>query len=746
MVPSVLCLLAGGLVGGILLNRTVTELTLEEVKSTKELNQVALEAKAHNKIAEIYRSLDQAGNEALKQASFFSRMPEVVAAYEKAATGNINNESDPQVQLAREDLRRHLAPIVAGYRENTGAKEFKLHFHLTNARSLARIWREGRQTKRNGKKFDVSDDISSFRKSVVTINKQHSPLSGIEVGRGGFAIRGLTTIQDSYGKHLGSNEVLLSFGDVITASKTDVKNEYAVYMDASLLSIATKLQDSSKYPVLNNKYVTCATTNADVTAPLIDVELLGKGREEPYSEVVGSQYVVAFPIRDYSNQTAGVMVMAVDIASQQAAVAAIEANGAEKIASLRWSLIGGILGLIVILGGLIDLFVNRIVARPVARTVDMLNELSAGKTGMRMGMDQHDEIGQMAQTMDGFADSLELEIVSAMRSLANKDLTFEIQPQGPDDALRGSLEKACVDLNLVMARLSTTSEHVASAAAQVSGASQSLSGGAMESASSLEEINSSLTEMSGQTKTSAKNADIANDISGRAKLAAEKGDGRMQDLVAAMGEITESSQNISKIIKVIDDIAFQTNLLALNAAVEAARAGKHGKGFAVVAEEVRNLAARSAKAAQETAGLIDGSVQKTNAGAEIANLTAESFGEIVAGISKVSGLVEEISIASNEQAAGISQISDGICQVDHVTQQNTATSEEAAAAAVELSTLAKNLQQMLCEFQLKGKPRAYCEVLAADPAPLPEANTEGFKSDESQNELEPVMSDGWSEF
>jgi len=192
----------------------------------------------------------------------------------------------------------------------------------------------------------------------------------------------------------------------------------------------------------------------------------------------------------------------------------------------------------------------------------------------------------------------------------------------------------------------------------------------------------------------------------------------MSSMSSAMEEINQSGQNISKIIKVIDEIAFQTNLLALNAAVEAARAGQHGKGFAVVAEEVRNLAARSAKAAAETAQLIEGSVEKTQNGNEIAGRTSSALEEIVEGITKVSDLVGEIAAASNEQAQGINQVNQGLGQIDTAIQQNTATAEESAAAAEEMSSQAGQLQHMLSRFKLaEGRS---VQFSAQPPTPLPE--------------------------
>ncbi|SHI00722.1 methyl-accepting chemotaxis protein [Clostridium grantii] len=256
-------------------------------------------------------------------------------------------------------------------------------------------------------------------------------------------------------------------------------------------------------------------------------------------------------------------------------------------------------------------------------------------------------------------------------------------------------------MNMLINNINASSEQVSAGAIQVSDSSTSLAQGATEQASSVEQLSASIEEISSQTIENAKNATTAKKVVENANYYTTICDKQMQGLLNSMTDINNSSNNISKIIKVIDDIAFKTNILALNAAVEAARAGQHGKGFAVVAEEVRNLATRSANATKEISIMIENSLKTVNQGANISTDTADALKNIVIEISKASDLIESIAVSSNEQSIGINQINQGILQIANVVQSTSATSEETAAASEELSSQAAMLKQQVAGFNLK---------------------------------------------
>ena len=306
--------------------------------------------------------------------------------------------------------------------------------------------------------------------------------------------------------------------------------------------------------------------------------------------------------------------------------------------------------------------------------------------------------------------------------IANGDLSDPVKVDSTDELGTASahFEKMRQNLNQSMTDIHVAADQVAAGSQNVSQASVSLSQGAAEQASSVEELSASISEISSQTASNAENAEKANTLTVQASQQAAVGVADMKDMLAAMEDINTSSANISKIIKVIDEIAFQTNILALNAAVEAARAGQHGKGFAVVAEEVRNLAARSAKAAKETTELIEDSISKVESGRQIAGKTAESLQTIMTNVTEVADIVGSIAKASSEQKMALEQIDQGVLQVSQVVQANSATSEESASASEELSAQANRLKETAGRFKLAAQ-QSYMAAYTPAAAPVPAA-------------------------
>lgn len=309
------------------------------------------------------------------------------------------------------------------------------------------------------------------------------------------------------------------------------------------------------------------------------------------------------------------------------------------------------------------------------------------------------EFGEILGNLQKIISNIQEEVV-VVRTIGEGDYTVDVAPRSEKDVLGCTLKTLVTTNKSALTEIRDAAYQVTTSSSQVASASEALAQGSTEQASAIEEITASITEIAEKTAKNAVEANTAAELVGTAIKDVKRGNDEMREMMKAMEDINKASESISKIIKVIDDIAFQTNILALNAAVEAARAGDAGKGFAVVAEEVRNLAAKSAAAAQETAELIENSIAKVGVGSRIADGTFKALEQITEAVSESEGIINGIAEASNYQATAVAQITQAIGQVSQVVQTNSATSEQCAAASEELSNQAAMMRELISIFKL----------------------------------------------
>jgi len=350
---------------------------------------------------------------------------------------------------------------------------------------------------------------------------------------------------------------------------------------------------------------------------------------------------------------------------------------------------------------------SRAVSRPISQLTDAAKKLAAGALNIEIDYYSKDEVGTLAEMfreMSGSMKAVIKDIGQQLGAMSNGDFTVAPRAEYTGDyvSIKNALINIRESLSNTLNEINLSADQVFSGSAQVSDSAQTFSEGAADQAGSIEELAAAINEISFQVRETAANMEAARRLTAKAGEQVAVSNRQMEEMLLAMGEIGAKTEQIRAINNTIEEIAFQTNILALNAAVEAAHAGESGKGFAVVAGEVRRLAGKSTDAAKRTSDLIDGTVQAVEKGRKIANITAESLHNVVESTNEVLSTVDKIDEAAQHQAGSIVQVTQEIDQISYVVQNNSATSEESAAASEELSGQAQMLKELVGRFKIDG--------------------------------------------
>ncbi len=711
--PVVSVITLAGIAGMYFSSIIITNLINRQVQQQETMLQSEVEETAEKQVAQIYNNIKSISKKALGKSTLFSSLPEVQNAYQLALKGNIHDENDVTLLDARNALRKFIKPVLDAHKRDTALKQFSLHFHLPSSRSLLRVWRDGWQTRRNGIKLDVSDDLSSFRAMVVEINQgSHQAIKGIEVGRGGFVIRGITPITAPDGTHLGSNEVFFGFNDVLKVTKVYKKINYAVYMNADLLPVATKLQNASKFPVLDGKYVFTASTDTALTSSLIVSDLLDKGKNHPFSKFSSSQspssqapssqvsssqvsssqpsfsqpsghyYLTSFPIKDYSGKTVGVMAIIQDISVQKAVISQLLEDCDKVVSELLYKVMTGAVVTALLIVGLLWLIVTKAIMIPLDKSISFASRVAGGDFTHTLDIDQKDRIGTLADVLNTMVTDLSV----MFKHISNNSKTLSIT----------SVELSAISSQIASgARQTLTQSNSATTSAQnMSSNIDSVAAASEQTTTNVNMVAAAAEEMSATIDEIDQNSQQAHQITIKAVNHARSSS-------VKVGKLDEAARQISKVAESITEISEQTNLLALNATIEAARAGEAGKGFAVVAGEIKDLARQTAEATLEIKDSIEEVRTSTRDTVNDIDEITTVINDINAIVSTIAAAVEEQSVTTREIAANVTQASGGISEVSENLVHSSTLAGEIHGDIAGVTAIAKETSGIMGQIQFE---------------------------------------------
>lgn len=622
------------------------------------------------------RNIDEVAEHAVETAALFSRYPDVINAFNLAHSGNMDDEYDSSVQRARELLRRNLTPFLEGFSSVKSGQKMKLHFHLPNGRSLVRMWQE-KQIEHHGKWEDRSDDLSEFRDTVVEVNRSKKPVKGIEIGRCGIVVRGLTPVQDSGGRHLGSVEVMYDFEPLVENLLYENNYSFQLFMNKEFLGVAHRLQDVDTYPVVGERYVKVQGKSLAESVDAVDVALLDRGRRVLSLSFHENVVNAAFPIMDYSGQQIAVLLLSIDIT-----------DGNRNIRDIIFTQIL-ILLLVVFLAGAVSLMLlKKTILNPVDEIINVSRYLSEGDLTRSIGGASRDEIGLLAEAMNF--------MIGQVRDIISKIVEVVSQLKVNIDAISRALEDQAA--------------------------------GTTQQSASVSEITSTMAEFSASSKEIAHHADTVLETAEQALNAADKGAESVALVTAKMEEINVDNQEtvnginalgiktreITKIMEMIHSIADQTKLIAFNAALEASSAGEAGKRFGVVAVEIRRLAENVEISTSETEEKINeiqeavshmmiASEKKTECikdGLSFSSSTTETLMQILRRSKDTRDVARQITLSTQQQRTASDQVVEALKEIDDSGRQTSRAIQQINENGKTLKRLAGQLRALTRGFSV----------------------------------------------